>query len=366
MSGLDPHEGPAPMVICALSYDLGRLFEEIPATAPRAHRLPDLWAARYSAVYVWDHEAEAGRVLATDDEAAARLRRRLEAPPSPPPAVQPGPAAPEMAAEAYLAAIEAIQGHIRAGDVYQVNYTLPFAAALPTAGADPGPLFLALRRRTRAPFAVAMRLSAEQAILSVSPERYIKWGADGHIETRPIKGTRPRRADPAADAAEIEALRSSEKDRAEHVMIVDLERNDLGRICQPCTVRPSRLLDPERYDTVHHLVSTVEGRLRPEITLRDILRATFPGGSVTGAPKIRAMAIIEALEIGRRGIYCGALGYLDARGGGDLNLPIRTAWVDGDRLIYPAGGGIVADSDGEAEWAEVWAKARAFVEMCQG
>lgn len=148
-------------------------------------------------------------------------------------------------------------------------------------------------------------------------------------------------------------------------MVVDLERNDLGRVCVPGSVEVSRLLAPEAYATVHHLVSTVRGRLRPGTGLPDLLRATFPGGSITGAPKVRAMEIIDALEPARRGIYCGAVGYLDAGGGGDLNIAIRTAWQTGGRLYYQAGGGIVADSNPENEWEEMGWKARAFLEACR-
>lgn len=366
LEGLDARLGPRPMVMCALAYDLGRCFERLPALRPRDHTLPDLWAARYSAVYVWDHLCQRGRITAESPEAAAQLAHRLAAPASPPAPLTPGTARPAMDREAYLDAIAQIREHIRLGDVYQVNFTLRFTATLPTSGSDPAALFSALRRETSAPFAVAMRLDADRAILSVSPERYLKWRPGGVVETRPIKGTRPRGADAREDAALSEQLQHSAKDRAEHIMIVDLERNDLGRLCVPGTVRPSRLLAPEAHPTVHHLVSTVEGVLRPQVGLNDLLQATFPGGSITGAPKIRAMEIIEQLEQSRRGIYCGALGYLDALGGGDLNLPIRTAWVDGDQLVYPAGGGIVIDSDGEEEWAEVAAKAAAFTRACGG
>ena len=264
----------------------------------------------------------------------------------------------------YDAAIAAIQAHIRAGDVYQANFALRFSA--PTSSGDPGPVFDRLHTRSPVPFAAALRLDAGTSILSMSPERFLRWHPDGRVETRPIKGTRPRSADASTDAALIAELRGSAKDAAEHVMIVDLQRNDLGRVCVAGTVRVARLMGVESYATVHHLVSVVEGQRKEPNDLRGLLRATFPGGSITGAPKISAMGIIDALEPVRRGMYCGSVGYLDASGGGDLNIAIRTAIVANGRLYYSAGGGIVADSDPSDEWAEAWDKARAFIEACQG
>jgi para-aminobenzoate synthetase component 1 len=349
-------------VVCALAYDLGRRVERLPTLARDDAHLPVLWAARYDAAYVWDRVAGTGRLVATSRAAADALAARLTRPPPADAPLVPGEARPEMARADYAAALRRILEHIADGDVYQVNYTLRFSA--PCRGLDPGAFFARLHARTPSPFAACLRLDASRSILSVSPERFLRWTPDGRVETRPIKGTRKRGATPVEDAALQAELAASEKDRAEHVMIVDLERNDLGRICLPGTVKPTRLFAPEGYATVHHLVSTVEGRLRPDVGLPELLRATFPGGSITGAPKIRAMEVIETLEPVRRGVYCGALGYLDAAGGGDLNIAIRTAWSAGDRLYYQAGGGIVADSDPDAEWDEAMVKARAFLEAC--
>ncbi len=354
--------GPRPLVMCALSYDLGRRIERIPSLARDDGHLPALWAARYEAAYVWDRALSRGRLVATSPDAAEALAARLRDPPPADAPLVPGEARPEMARADYTLALRRILEHIADGDVYQVNYTLRFSA--PCGGLDPGAFFTRLHARTPAPFAACLRLDAERAVMSVSPERFLRWTPDGRVETRPIKGTRKRGATPAEDAALQAELAASEKDRAEHVMIVDLERNDLGRVCLPGTVKPTRLFAPEAYATVHHLVSTVEGRLRPDVDLPELLHATFPGGSITGAPKIRAMEVIEALEPVRRGVYCGAIGYLDAAGGGDLNLAIRTAWSAGGRLYYQAGGGIVADSDPDAEWDEAMVKARAFVDAC--
>lgn len=353
--------GPRPMIACALSYDLGRRVEALPSLARADGHLPDLWAARYPAVYVWDRHLAQGHIVAECPAAAEQLARRLAAGGPPPRPVRPGPAEAEMREADYRAALARIRGHIEAGDVYQVNYTLRFRAPLP-GPVDPAPLFARLHARSPVPWAAALRLDAHRSVLSLSPERFLRWDADGRVETRPIKGTRPRHADPAADAAAAAELAADPKDRAEHLMIVDLERNDLGRVCQASSVQVPALLQPERYATVHHLVSTVTGQLQPGLGLAALLRAVFPGGSVTGAPKHRAMTLIEQLEPVRRGIYCGAVGYLDPAGGGDLNLPIRTAWTADDALWYQAGGGIVADSEPGAEWAEAWTKARAFLD----
>lgn len=357
--------GPRPLVICALSYDLGRTVERLPGEALADSPLPAAWAARYRAAYVWDRQSGRGRIVAQDSPAAQALADRLAAGGPPPAPPRLGAVRPERSPAAHQAAVRAALAHIGAGEVYQVNLSTRFVAPLETPG-DPVALFAALHAQSPAPFAAALRLDAERAILSVSPERFLAWDADGRVETRPIKGTRPRSDDPVADDAAVADLLASAKDAAEHIMIVDLERNDLGRVCQTGTVRVSRLRAVESYATVHHLVSDVVGQRRPEVGDAALLRALFPGGSVTGAPKARAMELIERLEPVRRGIYCGAVGYLDAAGGGDLNLPIRTAWTTADAVYYQSGGGIVADSDPADEWSEVLAKARAFTRMVAG
>lgn len=353
--------GLCPRVACLLGYDLGRSVEEVPALAAAEGHLPDLWAARYRAAWVHDRATGAGWISAEDDAAAEALAARLLGGGTGEPALRPlGPAVATTSAVEHRAAVARIQAHITAGDVYQINYAIRFEA--PVSSGDPAALFARLAARSPVPFAACVRPSADTAVLSLSPERFLAWSADGAVETRPIKGTRPRGADDAADAALAAELRASAKDQAEHVMIVDLQRNDLGRVCAPGTVQVPRLLALESYATVHHLVSTVVGRLEAPHRLADLLRATFPGGSITGAPRLRAMQIIEALEPVRRGIYCGSVGYVDARGGGDLNIAIRTAWVAGGRLYYSAGGGIVADSEAAAEHAEALVKAQAFLD----
>jgi para-aminobenzoate synthetase component 1 len=229
-------------------------------------------------------------------------------------------------------------------------------------------LAAALRERAPAPHAIWLgERSAggeiDRIIVGNSPERFLRVERDGRIETRPIKGTRARGGDAASDAAARAALTASVKDRAEHVMIVDLERNDLGRVCEVGSVVVEGLLRVVELPTVFHLVSTVRGRLRAEVGLAELLRATFPGGSITGAPKRRAMEIIEELEPVRRGVYTGATGWLGAAGDLDLAVAIRTATVAGGQLSLSIGGGIVADSDAAAEWEETEIKASAFVSL---
>jgi para-aminobenzoate synthetase component 1 len=364
----DPSAGPWPLVTCALAYDLGRLIECVPSLALDDVDLPLLWAARYEAVYVYDHLSGRGEVVGAEPAAVEALARRVESAATHPPRAAHFAAGPVECASSetgHAESVRRIRGLIQAGDVYQVNLTTRFSA--PRApDADPVALFERLRTRSPAPFGACFRLDPDRVVASISPERFLRWWPDGRVETRPIKGTRPRGRSPEEDFALADALRHSEKDLAEHVMIVDLERNDLGRVCTPGSVRVASAWGLESHPTVHHLVSVVEGRLSPEVGLEDLLHATFPGGSITGAPKVRAMQTIEALEPSRRGLYCGALGYLDAAGGGDLNLAIRTAWTDATRVYYQAGGGIVWDSDAAEEWAEAWTKARAFVDVCAG
>jgi para-aminobenzoate synthetase component 1 len=257
----------------------------------------------------------------------------------------------------YAAAIARIKAYIASGDVYQVNLTQRFSTPLPCA---PYELYLRLRQRSPAPFAAYLSFGPVQ-IISSSPERFLTLRGR-RVETRPIKGTRPRSPDPAADAALAAELLSSEKDRAELLMIVDLERNDLGRVCDYGSVRVDRLWQLESHPTVHHLVSTISGQLRPGLDIIDCVRATFPGGSITGAPKIRSMEIIDELEPHRRHIYTGAIGYIGFDGHADLNIAIRTITCVNHHAHYHVGGGIVWDSDPASEYQETLDKGRAMHE----
>jgi anthranilate/para-aminobenzoate synthase component I len=257
-------------------------------------------------------------------------------------------ATPCMAPEDYRRALGAIRGHLRAGDIYQANMTVRFDGRT---AASPDRVFAAGIRQGGDRFAALVRAS-NCSYVSFSPELLLrKWGRS--ICTRPIKGTRFRT--PMEDDHEIEEdLAASGKDRAEHIMIVDLERNDLGRLCEYGTIRVDPLMAITRHPTLFHLESTVWGTLRARVGLRDLFAAMFPGGSVTGAPKRRALEIIAELENRPRGIYCGAMGWIDCRGDAELNLPIRTATVHDDgRYSFHGGGGIVADSQPEQEWREL-------------
>jgi para-aminobenzoate synthetase component 1 len=261
-------------------------------------------------------------------------------------------------AHAYGKAVREVQERIASGDVYQANLTHRLAVA---SRADPWRIYTNLRRISPSPFA-AFLATPEVALVGSSPERLLRVSADGEVESRPIKGTRPRGATGAADAALRAELAASEKERAENVMIVDLVRNDLGRVCVAGTVVVPELFAIEPYATVFQMVSTVRGRLRPGLDALDAVRAVFPPGSMTGAPKIAALRLLAGLEPVRRGPYGGALGYLDARGGADLSVVIRTLLARPGRAWLHVGGGIVLDSDPAAEWAETLAKARALLD----
>lgn len=269
---------------------------------------------------------------------------------------QPPTPTPEFSRPDYEQAVRRVLEYIAAGDCYQVNLSQRFRAPL---SRSPWELYESLRRISPAPYAAFLDCGDHQ-VLSSSPELFLKVeGRD--VETRPIKGTRPRGKTPEEDRARAAELVASVKDRAELLMIVDLERNDLGRVCEYGSVRVPELYRLESYANVHHLVATVRGRLRPEVGPLECLRAAFPGGSITGAPKIRAMEIIEDLEPVRRGVYTGAVGWVDGRGRAEWNIAIRTMVVRSDQVYFHAGGGIVADSEPTAEYEETLAKAAGMV-----
>jgi len=262
-------------------------------------------------------------------------------------------AASDFTRDGYLRVVERALEHVAAGDIYQVNLSQRFWV-------EPAPAPAALYRRLRsvapAPFLAYAALPGGGGVASSSPERFFSIRGS-RIETWPIKGTRPRGRSPEEDVALAEALRASEKDRAENLMIVDLARNDLGRLCEIGSVRVPALWEVETHSNVHHLVSRVVGELRGGMGPVEVLRALFPGGSVTGAPKIRAVEIIDALEPVRRGIYTGAVGYWDASGDADWNIAIRTVTVGRGAASFHAGGAIVADSTPEGEYEETLVKA---------
>ena len=360
-----------------VSYDWGAELERVtrPAFDRFTPQIPDVLLALYDWVIAWDHLEEKAWLVSTgieqggrgrsDDRAAARatwVRARLLAAT---PAVRDHPSPVARAPESnvsraeYEAGVSRIREYIAAGDVYQVNLSHRFHA--PFRG-SPLALYRRLRARNPAPFGAYLAF-AETVITSISPERFLRLDAGTRLaEARPVKGTRPRGSTPAQDSALARELFESEKDRAENVMIVDLLRNDLGKVCRPGSVTVPTLFALESHPTVHHLVSTVTGVLADDRDAFDLLRAAFPGGSVTGAPKIRAMQIIAELERAARGVYCGAIGYVSCTGAMDFNIPIRTIVLRDGMATFHAGAGIVWDSEPAAEYQETLAKVRTMRE----
>ncbi len=317
----------------------------------------------YDWVIAWDHPAGRAWIIAWSHARLAWAQDLLSREDVETVLDRPGPSSTVLESNftrrEYEGAVTRIRDYIAAGDVYQVNLAQRFQVAF--AGA-PLELYRRLRARNPAPFGTYLALG-DLVVASISPERFLRFdAATRRAEARPIKGTRPRGATATEDAALARALTTSEKDRAENVMIVDVLRNDLGKVCRPGSVVVPELYALESHPTVHHLVSTVTGVLADAADAFDLLRAAFPGGSVTGAPKIRAMEIIAELEGAPRGVYCGAIGYVSATGDMDLNIPIRTVVVRDGVASFHAGAGIVWDSDPAAEYDETLAKARALIE----
>ena len=350
------------------SYDLGRRFERLPALAADDEKMPEMAVGIYDWAVVVDHLdrrswlVAQGRCVDThvrwselvarfsaETAERARMPFRITA-----------PLASSLSRENYAAAFGRVRDYIYAGDCYQINLAQRFSA--PAAG-DLWLAYQALRIINPAPYSAYLNTPYGQ-VLSASPERFLKLHGR-QVETKPIKGTRARTGHPRIDAARATELKASEKDRAENVMIVDLLRNDLSKNCEPGSVSVPKLFEVESFATVHHLVSTVTGTLRQGRDALDLLRGSFPGGSITGAPKLRAMQIIEELEPHRRGVYCGAIGYIGGDGNMDLNIAIRTLVYTGGAIRFWAGGGIVADSRLEDEYQETFDKAAAMLRLLQ-
>jgi para-aminobenzoate synthetase component 1 len=356
-----------------LAYDLGRRLERLPALSADDLRLPDLRLGLHAWTIAWDGRDGrawlAGRAVDKDvhglERALAGVRARAYAsvrvplrgePPLPPLVFR-----SELGRATWLEQVERVRAAIAAGELYQANLTRRLVA--PYDG-EPWPVFRRLRSGEPAAFTAFIDLGrhpetgARRALVSASPEPFLALDARGRVRTDPIKGTRPRGRTRAEDRALAAELLASGKDRAENTMIVDVLRNDLGRVCRPGSVRVPRLWRLERTPSVQHLVSTVTGRLAPGSDAFDLLAATFPGGSITGAPKIRAMELIESLEPVRRGPYCGAALWMDAGGAMGSSILIRTFVADGRRLTLHVGGGITWRSDPATEWDETRTKAR--------
>jgi len=348
-----------------LGYDLAPLLERLPRRMPRDSRLPDLRFALYDTAVTVDNRTgvavlHAWDLTAEGREAAERRgrfwRRAIRASlrsPRPIRASELGPLVGDFDRASYRAGVRRALEYIAAGDAFQINLSQRFTAH---GTIEPLDLFLRLGTASPAPFSAFLSWR-DLAVVSASPELFYQTRGRT-VVTRPIKGTRPRGTDAAADQRLAAELTHSAKDRAELTMIVDLERNDLGRVCRYGSVRVIDPLTVESFAQVHHLVATVAGRLRGEIGPVDVIRAVFPGGSITGAPKIRAMEIIDELEPTRRGLYTGAIGYLGLGGTSGFNIAIRTMTVEGNRLRYQVGGGIVADSDPQGEYEETLHKGR--------
>ena len=350
------------------AYDLARRIERLPDHAKDSERSPDMAVGIYDWAVVVDHLERRtwlvgqGRDTETDIKwdalvalfsCVAAERKRV-------PFRVTTHVASNMTRQGYAEAFERIKRYITEGDCYQVNLAQRFAAQ---AVGDPWLAYQALRVLNPAPFAAYLNTPYAQ-VLSASPERFLKVG-DGRVESKPIKGTRARAGHPRLDAERVEALRTSEKDRAENVMIVDLLRNDLSKSCRLGSVKVPRLFDVESFATVHHLVSTVTGELKSDRDAIDLLRGSFPGGSITGAPKVRAMQIIEELEPHRRGVYCGAIGYIGFDGDMDVSIAIRTMVFSRGEIRFSAGGGIIADSRLDDEYQETFDKTSAMLKLLQ-
>lgn len=348
-----------------LGYDLGKGLHNIHSGA-QASSFPALQLCAYDWCVIQDHLLQRATLVmqpcvgqAERQDLLARLRQPVKR-------VATGftltsPFVSSLSATHYREAFERIQAYIQAGDCYQVNLAQCFSAGY---SGDPWHAYRALRAVAAAPFAAYLTLAQDARLLCLSPERFLSLHGR-HVETSPIKGTRPRHRDPQKDAqAELE-LRNSHKDRAENVMIVDLLRNDLGRSCTPGSIHVDRLFEVRSFPTVHHLVSTISGKLRADCSAWELLRDSFPGGSITGAPKRRAMEIIAELEPQERHVYCGSVLYVSADGRMDSNIAIRSLLCDSGVVRCWGGGGIVADSDWQQEYQECYDKVGKFLAVLE-
>jgi para-aminobenzoate synthetase component I len=393
VSGVPPFQGG---IAGYIGYDWSAVLERLPSPRYDDLFIHDVVLGLYDWVITWDHRIGTAWLISTGipEPGPARERRARErmdlvrerlggrrvGGEARKRVSTPGPAAGALAPSypvvgvegaeriglrstfthrGYLDAVARVREYIVAGDIFQANLSQRFQSDLPE---SPFELYRRLRRHNPAPFAAYLGFD-ESAVLSASPERFLRLDQERRlVETRPIKGTRPRGLGPMHDAALGRALAESEKDRAENVMIVDLLRNDLSRVCRAGTVRVPELFALEHHPTVHHLVSTVVGELEPAADAFALIRAAFPGGSITGAPKVRAMEIIAELEPTQRGVYCGSIGYISTTGAMDTSIVIRTYLALRGRVYFQAGGGIVADSDPELEYRETLDKARGLIE----
>lgn len=346
-------------------YDLARWQAQLPALAADAEGLPEMAVGIYDWALQFDHREKTAQLISHNrypqtaqiiPQILERLHREINVPGNN--FQVHGEVSSNFTRASYEKAFKAVQAYLHDGDCYQINLAQRFVAR---ASGDAFTAYRTLRELSPAPYSAFLNLPHAQ-ILCASPERFLQV-LQGHVETRPIKGTRPSVADARQNALLLQDLKRNPKDRAENLMIVDLLRNDLGKNCVPGSVQVPSLFEVESYATVHHLVSTVTGELVAGRDALALLRDCFPGGSVTGAPKQRAMQIIEQLEPQRRGIYCGSIGYVGFDGNMDCNIAIRTLVYAGGEIRCWAGGGIVADSEVGAEYQETLDKAAAMLEL---
>lgn len=336
------------------SYDLGRAFERLPELAEKDIHAPDMAVGIYNKAIVYDRHDANYFLVCLDSERqriTEALHKKITTNIKPKSFKLTSTWQSNMTEQAYTKKFEQVQAYLLSGDCYQINLAQRFIANYQGSELN---AYLKLREANKAPFSAFIKTD-KNAVLSISPERFLRLD-NGAVQTKPIKGTRPRHAESAKDIALAQSLKSASKDKAENLMIVDLLRNDLSRVCEAGTVKVPSLFAIESFPAVHHLVSTVEGRLSEGKTGVDLLRAAFPGGSITGAPKIRAMEIIEELEPHRRSVYCGSIGYLSACGKMDSSITIRTLICEEGKIYCWAGGGLVADSKVKEEYQETYDK----------
>ncbi|WP_042979601.1 aminodeoxychorismate synthase component I [Vibrio owensii] len=328
------------------SYDLGRRVESMPELATKDLQTPDMAVGLYEWALVVDHKLEKACLVGQNIEQALQWLNSQS-----PADVEDfkliGDWQSNMTQASYASRFDRVQEYLLSGDCYQINLAQRFNA--PYQGSE-WQAYTKLEAANQAPFSAFIRMP-NSAIISVSPERFLEL-KDNVIETKPIKGTRPRSQNTELDQANAHDLQTAEKDQAENLMIVDLLRNDIGRVASPGSVHVPKLFDIESFPAVHHLVSTIRADLDTQYSAADLLRACFPGGSITGAPKVRAMQVIEELEPHRRSAYCGSIGYISRHGRMDTSITIRTLVAEDNKLYAWAGGGVVADSDCAAEYQE--------------
>jgi para-aminobenzoate synthetase component 1 len=347
------------------AYDLGRQLEKLPNLTADAEHIPDMAVGIYQWAVVVDHQEQKSYLVgcADSEHQWQVLIEQFSVYPEATPVDKfqvTSPVQANMSEENYAQAFAKIKKYLQEGDCYQVNLAQRFVA---NCQGDPWTAYQQLREINSAPFSGYFNVPGVQ-VLSSSPERFLKV-YQGMVEAKPIKGTRPRKENEQENQQQIDALQNSHKDRAENVMIVDLLRNDISKNCMPSSVQVPKLFEIESYTTVHHLVSTVTGQLNERYHALDLLRSCFPGGSITGAPKIRAMEVIEELESHRRGVYCGAIAYIGFDGNMDSNIAIRTLVHSEQTIRFWAGGGIVNDSVLEEEYQECFDKAAAMLSLLE-